>query len=999
MAAFIPPDKIQLINDRSDLLEVVQHYQGDLKKSGTSYKGKCPACGSGDSFTITPGKGIAKCFSCGLGKKGALSYLVEFHGMEFTEACKTLADRYNIDITPSTADQPAPLPRHNATGDYKDFRNAQLLASGIPDSAQKYTIDDDIECNRYDSGTIDHMGVIQPGYDMLLHYLDLDGKPIMYKHDKAKKVVPFIRTRYQFPDLHKDKNNKPIKYHTPPGAGNHLWIPERIRTAYQEKEKLPVLAFVEGEKKADAMCIAGIPAVGVAGIWNFSVENEMPGEIERLIRTCAIEKVVFFFDSDFDDIGKTIPTPIDTRVKGFFKAAINFKEYFENYRGEGLNIYSFIAHGIDPTHKGMDDLLVALRDQQQLDTLPDISDELRKAMSSHKGSDHIRAIDITVMHPYQLQQIWHIHSPVAFRNHYKDRLKDLPEFMHGGIKYIYNKETDAFEIKEGLQPEERYWRTRVNTKGYKELDFHHTGFIKFLANRGYGQIEIAPERYRMVHKAGKILSAVDSQKIDRFVIDFTESLEEPEVLEMIYRGGEQYIGPKRLSRLKQVEADFLRPMKDRQYMFFKDQYWEITRDKITPHKYTSLPGSIWSDDIIDFSPEYIPEFLTMDVTKKGDEQHISIDCKHADDSDIFRYFQCTSDIHWRTSPHSSDEEAKKKRADVLFAALADKIIATGYVLSNYMDPSLLKAIICMDALESENGRSEGGTGKSIWATMFEHCTPTQTISAKNPRLTEDQHLYEGVDDRTRVVVFDDCRRNLDFEAFLSDITRGITVNPKGLRKFFIGPRRLIFTTNHSIRGEDRSYVRRQYIIAFSDFFNLDRTPYSVFKRALFAEWDYKQFNFFYNLMASCLQQFMRHGLVSFAPTADIERRKLRDFISEPVLEFLENYFYHGSDFVNRRHDIEECIGYYVKANPSQRMYASRRYMVDRLKAFCKYAGFIYNPDTKGERMRDGSKDKYYFIIADDKYTGGYWKALGESTTFGKDISSSEPDISNTKTPF
>ena len=72
--------------------------------------------------------------------------------------------------------------------------------------------------------------------------------------------------------------------------------------------------------------------------------------------------------------------------------------------------------------------------------------------------------------------------------------------------------------------------------------------------------------------------------------------------------------------------------------------------------------------------------------------------------------------------------------------MADKLIATGYVLSNYMDPGMLKAVVCMDAVESKNGRSEGGTGKSIWAKMFKHVVPTVTISAKNPRLTEDQHL-------------------------------------------------------------------------------------------------------------------------------------------------------------------------------------------------------------------------------------------------------------------
>jgi len=503
---------------------------------------------------------------------------------------------------------------------------------------------------------------------------------------------------------------------------------------------------------------------------------------------------------------------------------------------------------------------------------------------------------------------------------------------------------------------------------------------EFLGRRGYGQLEISDARYRLIHHDSNVITAIDPQKITRYVLDFTKSIDEPEVLELLLRGGRLYLGPDRLSSMPYLTPEFITPRRDRQILCFKDQYWEITPQEIKSFKYNSLPGAVWRDDIIDFSPTILPQFITLRAPRsEGDPVEIDLPFE---DSDILKYFAATSDILWRTASDRS-QEAQAKRMSTLTSSMADKLIATGYILSTYMDPAMLKAVICMDAVESESGRSEGGTGKSIWATMFEHVVPTKTISAKSPRLTEDAHMYEGVDERTRVITFDDCRRNLDFETFLSDITRGITVNPKGLTRYFIGPRRMIFTTNHSIRGEDRSYVRRQYIIAFSDYFNMERTPYDEFKHALFVEWDHKQWNYFYNLMAYCLQLYMKHGLVSFAPSADIHRRKLRDSISESVLDFLEGYFYHGSEFINRRHDIMECIRFYVTENPSQRMYATKKYMREKLQKYCEYAGFEFNPATHGKRIRNGSKNQEFFVIADSHYSAGAEKLdIGE--TFGSE---------------
>ena len=266
---------------------------------------------------------------------------------------------------------------------------------------------------------------------------------------------------------------------------------------------------------------------------------------------------------------------------------------------------------------------------------------------------------------------------------------------------------------------------------------------------------------------------------------------------------------------------------------------------------------------------------------------------------------------------------------------------------------------------SSVGKSEGGTGKSIWANMFEHLLPTYVIDAKSPRLTDDPHLYDGVDDRTDVVVFDDCRRNLNFEFFLSQITRGLTVNPKGEKKFTIDPPKFIFTTNHAIRGSGNSFHRRQYIISFSNYYNGLRSPKDDFGNIFFYEWEGEQWNLFYNLMAQCVQLYLKYGLAHTGNDDSIIARKLRQEMGESFLDFADTYFASGSEFLNVKISIIPCFEHFVKEYPQQRKFANKTNFKQKLQYYAKYSGMDFNPPPNKKRIRSNSKE--YFVISDGNY--------------------------------
>ena len=63
----IPPEKIEEIVERTDLVALVSRYV-ELKPSGRSFKGLCPFHGEKTaSFYVTPERRVFKCFGCDVG--------------------------------------------------------------------------------------------------------------------------------------------------------------------------------------------------------------------------------------------------------------------------------------------------------------------------------------------------------------------------------------------------------------------------------------------------------------------------------------------------------------------------------------------------------------------------------------------------------------------------------------------------------------------------------------------------------------------------------------------------------------------------------------------------------------------------------------------------------------------------------------------------------------------------------------------------------------------
>ena len=93
----IPQDTVNRILDTAQIVDVIGDFV-TLKKRGANYIACCPFHNEKTpSFSVSPSKGIYKCFGCG--KSGtAVGFVMEHESLSYAEALRYLARKYHIEV-------------------------------------------------------------------------------------------------------------------------------------------------------------------------------------------------------------------------------------------------------------------------------------------------------------------------------------------------------------------------------------------------------------------------------------------------------------------------------------------------------------------------------------------------------------------------------------------------------------------------------------------------------------------------------------------------------------------------------------------------------------------------------------------------------------------------------------------------------------------------------------------------------------------------------------
>ncbi|HLP12321.1 MAG TPA: DNA primase [Flavobacteriales bacterium] len=93
----IPQGTVDKIHEAARIEEIVQDFIS-LKKRGVNYVACCPFHNEkSPSFTVSPAKGLFKCFGCGVGGDG-VNFVMRHEHMTYYDALKYVARKYNIEV-------------------------------------------------------------------------------------------------------------------------------------------------------------------------------------------------------------------------------------------------------------------------------------------------------------------------------------------------------------------------------------------------------------------------------------------------------------------------------------------------------------------------------------------------------------------------------------------------------------------------------------------------------------------------------------------------------------------------------------------------------------------------------------------------------------------------------------------------------------------------------------------------------------------------------------
>lgn len=986
------------------LLEVIGDYVGlTSDRRNLTYKGKCPKCQSNNGLIVTPSKKIFTCFKCGqFGGTKPIDFLMRM-GMTYPDALERLAQILNIVIIED-------VPLNNKITKQSDKKTRSyvdrfLSGSGLKSSDVEAKIELKDEQKTIITGHVFKKGTLDNFYnqkqdvdDVLIEYYDLDGKPMMYDvlDEKGKhtgRTKPYVRVRYQFPEEHKDSKGKPIKYRTPKNAGTRLYIPQKIRDIYQSGTIIERLFIQEGEKKAEKCCKHDIPSVGISGIQNLGQNGQIPPDLVKLIQKCGVKEIILLFDSDWDELSSdlSINEDVQKRPRNFFSAARLFQAYIKTLKNRNLYLEIFIGHVIknENNDKGIDDLLVNTLKGKEQELVDDIKTLINKTKFDGK---YLQLHKITLMGDYKLQELWSLDNPSSFAKRHKDVLKNLPEFKIGKHQWRFN-EKGELENTRPIETDEQYWEEIVNFKTQKSTyEFRYVECINFLQNRGFARMRRASNDLSpyLIHITPPTVRVVEPYEVRDYVVEFTKAMRLKNVLELLFRGGPQYLGQDRLSNLAFQSPEFAEAKRDEQLFYFKDTCWQITRDKIEEIEYNQINHFIWSDQLKQFPAERVEKSLIeVEVLENGHYDYKISDLGKK--CHMLQFLINTSNFTWRKVKENLQVEPEEIQENI--DHLISKLCAIGYMLLSCKDRNVSRAVVAMDGRQSEVGKSNGRSGKSIIGEMFKHLLPTIAVNGKAKDIEGDQFVWTELSEKTKIVFIDDVRTNFSIEFLFACITGDWTVNYKGGGRItypFAASPKLYITTNHALNGEGGSFMDRQWLIAFSDFYNEDHKPLDDFGTLFFDEWGFEQWNLLWNLMAECVQLYLKYGVVQ-APGERLESRRMRQKMGEYFILWADEYFsdeYHLNIKIKRKDMYDDCMD---KASQADKKYLTPTAFKDKLKIYCQWKGYNFNPLAYDPISRLPLKyDKRSGeAIIDDKSGGVEYFTIGTPNFHFKQVENTE----------
>jgi Bifunctional DNA primase/polymerase, N-terminal len=499
------------------------------------------------------------------------------------------------------------------------------------------------------------------------------------------------------------------------------------------------------------------------------------------------------------------------------------------------------------------------------------------------------------------------------------------------LTYLIKKEDkSSAEAAEILDSLEKQWGEKICTfwdvDGKGRPVINRTKLDKFLSEVGgfYLYFHNQGNIYRFVKMQDGFVEESSTEQVKKFIKGYINTLPDSfdggispmELLEVIYKGADSYFSKSFLEFIDRREIDFLRDEDTRAYFPFRNGVVVVEKGKpVTIKSYGDIGKHIWANQVIDF-----------DITIDNDFE-----------ATLCEYYRFLNNI-------SGKEEERLNYALSLI----------GYMLHGWKNPSRPYAPILAE--ETDDERKGGGTGKGIFTKAISKIIPVVAIDGKNFKIDKN-FAFQRVGLDTKLIVIEDCPKNVEFEKFYPTITEGITIEKKNKDELFLpyseSPK-IAFTTNYSISQDAEHSRRRQRVFEFASHYSSKLTPEDEFGHKLFDDWDKDEWNRFYNLMFTCVGIYLDAGILQTDNSEKMKRKHIKLAYGEEFLDWWEDYL--TGNFKNWNPVTGEYNGF-LKSNE----FDKKDYSIQRFRRALKESAGSYGYGLETRRNKQNANQSEFQV--------------------------------------
>jgi len=283
--------------------------------------------------------------------------------------------------------------------------------------------------------------------NIVIHYFNQHGQPYRWKDEEHKWSRDYSRKR-----LKVQKGD--MKYYQEPGSPQFPFFPKNIIEKYSQatewKEKkqgdnpgqIHTLFLVEGEFKSIKASLAGVDIIGlpsIHGFYNGDVKGRLHEDIEDVIITCQVQKIVFLVDADLLSVKWAEGKDLSKRPNSFYGSVKAFRESLQLLLDdEAVSLqyvyFMYIKSKFMNDAKGLDDLLI----KYEVKTI-EIIEDLHTLNFARKYFDGMAINDLSKDVQGRLYKELGLVNEDDFYKTYGDFIGDR-EFRFKRRRYIYDKE-------------------------------------------------------------------------------------------------------------------------------------------------------------------------------------------------------------------------------------------------------------------------------------------------------------------------------------------------------------------------------------------------------------------------------------------------------------------------------------------------------------------------------------------------------------------------------